>query len=89
MRSYKNIALPLLLAFSFIASAGSRNDDVGNISEVGDGRFTWGARDEHPGIVNPVLATQEDRDNILSLRGEWEFSAKPMHRAPFRNITIG
>jgi lysophospholipase L1-like esterase len=68
-----------------IFSAITRNDDVNNIPEVGDGRFTWGARDEHLAVVNNVLTSPEETTNILSLRGEWEFSAKPMHRAPFRN----
>ena len=49
-----------------------------------DGRFTWGGRDEHLAVVNPVVAADEERGNVMSLRGEWEFVAEKM-RSPWRN----
>lgn len=49
---------------------------------IRDGRFTWGGRDEHIAVVNPVVSM--DDGNVISLRGGWEFSAEPM-RTPYRN----
>jgi hypothetical protein len=51
-------------------------------TEVKDGRFSWGGRDEHPAVVNPVV--RADDGNVISLRGEWEFSSQEM-KAPWRN----
>lgn len=42
--------------------------------------LTWGGREAHPAIVNPVLA----QENVISLRGEWEFSV-PERDLPNRN----
>ena len=44
--------------------------------------FTWGGRDEHPAVVNPVLG--EDASAVISLRGEWEFS-NGARNVPVRN----
>jgi len=71
----KDIAIAIVLS-AFSASAAH---------EVEDGRFAWGGRDGHLAVVNPVVMAEEERGNVISLRGEWEFSAKPMRRAPFRN----
>ena len=49
---------------------------------AGEAALTWGGREERPAVVNPVL--QDKSGNVVSLRGEWEFSAKPM-KAPWRN----
>ena len=35
--------------------------------------LTWGGREEHPAVVNPVLGNE--LGSVVSLRGEWEFSA--------------
>ena len=48
--------------------------------------LSWGAREEHPAVVNPVMAS--DSANVVSLRGEWEFVARPMNR-PLRNGVWG
>ena len=48
--------------------------------------LSWGARDEHPAVVNPVMAC--DPSNVVSLRGEWEFVAHPMNK-PLRNGVWG
>ena len=48
----------------------------------GDGAFSWGGREAHPALVNPVMG--ENSADVLSLRGEWEFSATTMG-APWRN----
>ena len=44
--------------------------------------MTWGGREEHPAVVNPVMGNEEGC--VVSLRGEWEFLAKNMS-APWRN----
>ena len=44
--------------------------------------LTWGGRVPHPAVVNPV--TGSDLVDILSLRGEWQFS-KPRRDLPNRN----
>ena len=49
---------------------------------AGETALTWGGREERPAVVNPVL--QDKSGNVVSLRGEWEFSANPM-KAPWRN----
>ena len=36
--------------------------------------LTWGGREEHPAVVNPVLGNEAG--SVLSLRGEWEFSTQ-------------
>ncbi len=51
-------------------------------TEVHDGRFSWGGRDEHPAVVNPVV--RADDGSVISLRGEWEFTSQAMG-APWRN----
>ena len=48
--------------------------------------LSWGAREEHPAVVNPVMGN--DPANVISLRGEWEFVARPMNR-PLRNGVWG
>ena len=35
--------------------------------------LTWGGREEHPAVVNPVLGNEPG--SVVSLRGEWEFSS--------------
>lgn len=47
---------------------------------AGSGPLTWGGRTAHPAVVNPVIAIE----NVLSLRGEWEFSM-PERDVPNRN----
>ena len=37
-----------------------------------EGDLTWGGREEHPAVVNPVLGNEAG--SVISLRGEWEFS---------------
>ena len=37
------------------------------------GDLSWGGREEHPAVVNPVMG--DDEGSVVSLRGEWEFSA--------------
>ena len=44
--------------------------------------MTWGAREERPAVVNSVV--RADPENVISLRGEWEFSATTMS-CPWRN----
>ena len=44
--------------------------------------MTWGGREEHLAVVNPVMGIEEG--SVISLRGEWEFLAKNMS-APWRN----
>ena len=61
--------------------AAIRRSDAPNVEE---GRLTWGGREEHLAVVNPAVAAEEERGNVISLRGEWDFSAKQMKRAPFR-----
>lgn len=48
---------------------------------VRDGTYTWGGRDEHPALVNPVVSVNDG--NVISLRGEWEFSSARM-TSPWR-----
>ena len=45
-----------------------------------EGPMTWGGRESHPAVVNPVLP----QENVISLRGEWEFS-RPAKDRPNRN----
>ena len=47
--------------------------------------LTWGGREEHPAVVNPVMGQTAD---VISLRGEWEFVARPMNK-PLRNGVWG
>ena len=42
--------------------------------------FSWGGREAHPAVANPVLV----QENVISLRGEWEFSV-PERDLPNRN----
>ena len=44
--------------------------------------YTWGGRERHPAIVNPVLG--EDPADVISLRGEWECTTTCRNR-PLRN----
>jgi len=39
-----------------------------------EGPFTWGGREAHPAVVNPVVP--QDGVNVLSLRGDWEFTTE-------------
>ena len=48
---------------------------------AGNGAYTWGGREEHPAVVNPVVAI--DDGSVISLRGEWDFIAMPM-KQPWR-----
>lgn len=50
--------------------------------EDSDLPMTWGGREEHPAVVNPVMGNEEGC--VVSLRGEWEFSPQEM-TAPWRN----
>ena len=54
---------------------------LGARAEVTDWRFTWGGREEHPAVVNPVVAI--DDGSVISLRGEWDFIPMPM-KQPWR-----
>ncbi|MBQ6337937.1 MAG: hypothetical protein IJI36_02220, partial [Kiritimatiellae bacterium] len=36
--------------------------------------LTWGGREEHPAVVNPVCGNEAG--SVISLRGEWEFSTQ-------------
>ena len=47
-----------------------------------EGDFSWGGREEHLAVVNPVMGNEEG--SVVSLRGEWEFLAKSMS-LPWRN----
>jgi len=38
------------------------------------GDLSWGGREEHPAVVNPVMG--DDEGSVVSLRGEWEFSTQ-------------
>ena len=53
---------------------------LAGVVSAGDPDFTWGGRPAHPAVVNPVMP----QENIISLRGEWEFVSFPVAK-PFRN----
>ncbi len=55
-----------------------------SVFAVAGAALVWGGREGRIAVVNPAVAAEEERGNLLSLRGEWEFSAKQMKRAPFR-----
>ena len=48
--------------------------------------LSWGGREEHPAVVNPVMG--QPTADVVSLRGEWEFVARPMDK-PLRNGVWG
>ena len=48
--------------------------------------LSWGGREEHPAVVNPVMG--QAAADVVSLRGEWEFVARPMNK-PLRNGVWG
>ena len=55
---------------------------IGEIEGGFSGDETWGCRKKHPAVVNSVCQTPSE--DVISLRGEWEFLAKNMS-APWRN----
>ena len=57
---------------------------VGALGAVDEEPLNWGGRAAHPAVVNPVLPAGE----VLSLRGEWEFSV-PGRDLPNRNGVWG
>jgi len=50
------------------------------------GAELWGCRASHPAVVNPVVG--RDSRDVVSLRGEWEFS-RPQRDLPNRNGVWG
>ena len=58
-----------LLASLLAASAGA----WASAQPVAEGCLTWGGREAHPAVVNPVMGYEEG--DVVSLRGEWEFTS--------------
>ena len=56
-----------LIVYAVVAMVGGMlwGDEAG-------GPLTWGGREEHPAVVNPVLGNEAG--SVISLRGEWEFT---------------
>ena len=50
------------------------------VGAADDGTFTWGGREAHPAVVNPVVGGAD----VMSLRGEWEFTTD-VRKVPKRN----